>query len=149
MPLWVQVDVETPTDAKLFSRPLVERHLWTCLLCLAKKEFPDGIIVNYDAASISRRFNLGPAAGVQHGLEYFADAKPRPMVALHIDGRIELLNFVMRQGVYDVEVAREQGRLRQQRYRERHRNARNGRSTASAGVSSDGSLRVTGDDVTG
>src|SRR5438132_6081486 len=97
---WAKVDVDTPIDEKLFGRPLLERYLWMCLICLAKKnsiQAGDPTIYNLDATALSALFNLGSPKGVEAGLRYFENCKPRPMITRNSDGAIELINFTKRQ----------------------------------------------------
>lgn len=98
MALWAKVDVEMPTDGKLLGQPVVTRHLWTCLICLAKRQDEHGAIRGYDCALLAGCFNL-PRKAVATALTYFQAAR---MVELEpADGTIRLLNFDRRQGPED------------------------------------------------
>lgn len=124
---WAKIDVDMPTDEKLFGRPLLERHLWTCLICLSKKqkiETGSYTIYNLDSAALSKRFNLGSPSKVERALKYFETCKPRPMVK-RSPGAINLINIEKRQAVSKdtPEAAAE----RQRKWREAH--PRNGAVT--------------------
>jgi hypothetical protein len=97
MPLWAKVDVEMPTDAKLLGQPVTTRHLWTCLICLAKRQDDAGAIRGYDCSLLAGSFNL-PRGAVAKALTHFQAVK---MVELDADGTIRLVNFVARQGPED------------------------------------------------
>src|SRR6266850_316651 len=133
---WAKVDVDMPTDEKLFGRPLLERHLWTCLICLSKKnwiETGDYTIHNLDAAALNSRFNLGSTPGVEKGLKYFENCQPRPMIKRR-DGSIFLLNIEKRQA--KSKDSPEAHRDRQARYRDRNRDGqRDGSDRPSPGPS--------------
>jgi hypothetical protein len=130
---WAKIDVHMPTDEKLFGRPLLERHLWTCLVCLSKEKFlesGDYTIYNLDAAALNHRFNLGSAARVEKGLKYFEACKPRPMIKRK-EGAIYLLNIEKRQAQSKDNPESALERKRRQREREREERER---STVTGGV---------------
>ena len=113
---WVKVAVEMPRDAKLFTRPLLDRHLWTCLLCHAQENYPNGVLEDANPAALNSLFNLGSVAKTKAALDYFA---ARGMIQIESDF-LKLVNFQKRQ-----EKAKESPdavRERQQRWRDRHRN---------------------------
>lgn len=107
--LWAKVDVDMPTDEKLIGQPVATRHLWTCLICLAKKQDHAGAINGFDCALLAGRFNL-PRKSVAAALTHYQAAR---MIELDPDGTIRLLNFVERQGELSVADQREQWRERQ------------------------------------
>lgn len=109
MPLWAKIDVDTPSDGKLFGQPVTTRHLWTCLICLAKKQDNHGAIHGYDCALLGGSFNL-PRKAVAAGLTYFQASR---MVELDPDGTIRLLNFTKHQGEVTIEEQRQMWRDRQ------------------------------------
>src|SRR6185312_1955376 len=113
MPIWAKVDVDMPTDGKILGQPIAVRHLWTCLICLAKKVDDHGAIHGYDVALLSRAFNI-PRKSVATGLTHFQAAR---MVELDPDGTIRLLNFTKRQGEVTLEEQRAMWRDRQDRKR--------------------------------
>lgn len=109
MPLWAKVDVDMPTDEKLLGQPLATRHLWTCLICLAKKQDHAGAINGFDCALLAGTFNISRKL-VAAALTHFQAAR---MIELDPDGTIRLLNFIERQGEVSVADQREQWRDRQ------------------------------------
>jgi hypothetical protein len=118
--LWVQVDVDMPTDEKLFDRPESWRHLWTCLLCQSKKNvFERGDpTIHMDAKALSKRFNITNARDVENALIYFESCPLGAMVRRGADGSIFLLNFEKRQGgTYDPIVQRKKWRGIKERQR--------------------------------
>lgn len=115
MPLWAKVDVDMPTDGKLFGQPVATRHLWTCLVCLAKKQDDHGAIRGYDCALLAGSFNI-PRRAVAAALTHFQAAR---MIELDPDGTIRLLNFTKRQGEVTIEEQRGMWRDRQEKRRER------------------------------
>jgi hypothetical protein len=124
---YLYLGMDTPTDEKLLARPVVERHLWTCLLCLAKHaqvESGDPTIRGQDAKILAGRFNLGPTKGVQAGIDYFKTAKPRPLIEVDDDGAIHIVNFIEWQGEYDAAAERQAAKERQRRSRASRRDNR-------------------------
>lgn len=111
MPLWAKIDVDMPEDGKLYGASVVTRHLWTCLICLAKKQDDRGAIRGFDCALLAGRFNL-PRKAVADALTHY---QAHRMVELDTDGTIRLVNFDKRQGRED--TANE----RQGRYYDSHR----------------------------
>lgn len=114
MPLWAKVDVDMPTDEKLIGQPVATRHLWTCLICLAKKQDHAGAINGFDCALLAGRFNI-QRKSVAAALTHYQAAK---MIELDPDGTIRLLHFVERQGEVSVADQRKQWRDRQARRQE-------------------------------
>jgi hypothetical protein len=113
MPLWAKVDVEMPSDAKLFGQPIVTRWLWLCLITLSKQQDESGAIRGYDCALLASRYNL-PRKGVASALTHYQAVR---MVELDPDGTIRLLNFTRWQGELTVAEQREQWRNRQDKRR--------------------------------
>lgn len=114
MASWVKVYVDMPQHPKLFGQSVLARHLWTCLICHAKKHHDlDGTIRGQTPATIASLFNLGPARGVKAALDYFVAAG---MVTLGPAGEITLTDYVMRQSRMD---SLEAQRKRQAEYRKR------------------------------
>lgn len=106
--MWLRLDVEMPTDDKLFGLPVPTRYLWVCLLALAKKlHWNDGdpTIRGHNAQTLAARFNLGKPKGVQDGLDALADA-----LCINVTGAgaIIILNFAKHQGEHDPIAKRKQ-----------------------------------------
>jgi hypothetical protein len=111
MPLWAKVDVDMPTDGKLFGQPVSTRFLWLCLICLAKKQDAHGEIAGFDCSLLASAYNLSRKA-VADALTHYQASN---MVELDVDGTIRLLNFDKRQGSDDTTLNRSA------RYYESHR----------------------------
>jgi hypothetical protein len=119
---YLYLSIDTPTDDKLIGRSVLERYLWVCLLCLAKRaqtDTGDPTIRGHNASILAARFNLGSAKQVQAGLDYFAAAKPAPMIDINTEGSIIIKKFIDWQGEYDPAVDRERARDRQRKSREK------------------------------
>lgn len=111
--LWVQVSVEMPTDSKLYARSLLDRHLWTCLLCLAKKQGTNGLIIGYTPMLLEKHFNIGSLSKVVMALNYFVAAG---MIEMRENGDIFLIHFAARQALSKAQAHA----VRQARYRDKH-----------------------------
>lgn len=94
MPLWAKVDVDMPTDHKLRGQSVVTRHLWTCLICEAKKQDDSGAVRGFDCGLLASAFNL-PRKAVAEALTHY---QAQRMLELDVDGTMRLLNFTKRQG---------------------------------------------------
>jgi hypothetical protein len=103
---YLYLGIDTPTDEKLLGRSVVERYLWVCLLCLAKRaqyESGNPTIRGQTARILAGRFNLGTAKQVQKGLDYFSTTKPYPMLTIDEDGAIQIRRFIDWQGEFNRE----------------------------------------------
>lgn len=106
--MWLRLDVEMPTDEKLFGLPVATRYLWVCLLALAKKlHWNDGdpTIRGHNAQTLAARFNLGKPKGVQEGLDALAGAL---CISVTEAGAIQVLNFHKHQGEHNPVEKRKQ-----------------------------------------
>ena len=119
MPLWAKLDVDTPNDGKLLGQPVTTRHLWTCLICLAKKQDNHGAIEGYDCSLLAGSFNI-PRKAVASALTHFQAVH---MIELDPDGTIRLLNFTKHQGEITIEEQRESWAKRQRDRQQRKREA--------------------------
>lgn len=120
---WLKLGADTATDEKLFGLDVVTRHLWTCLLCAAKKaqlDTGDPTVRGHTAATLAARYNLGRQKDVQEALDLLASppaAPTKPLIRIDKDGSIFVPNFIKWQGVFDPVAARLEWANRQKKHR--------------------------------
>lgn len=134
--LWAKIAVETRDDPKLICRPEWERLFWINLILLAKEKTSDGILRGYTPAMLRTYCAVKASAkAVVTALEYFQTTGMLEATS----GALTLVNYIKRQGEYDINAERDKWRERKQRQRDRSRDSHAGQA---------GSHDVTGPDVT-